>query len=48
MDEFLATVEQSAGETVSACDGWTSHDIAAHVTGIAIAVSRHLETVPAG
>jgi Mycothiol maleylpyruvate isomerase N-terminal domain len=42
-DAFLATVDQSAPEAVSACDGWTTHEVAAHVTGIAVEVIRHLE-----
>jgi hypothetical protein len=42
-DAFLVTVDQSAPEAVSACDGWTTHEVAAHVTGIAIEVIRHLE-----
>src|ERR1700750_2852387 len=40
--EFLTTVEQAAPDAVSACDGWTTHEVAAHVTGIAVEVSRHL------
>jgi hypothetical protein len=42
-DAFLATIDQTAPEAVSACDGWTAHEIAAHVTGIAVEVIRHLE-----
>jgi hypothetical protein len=42
-DAFLATVGHAAPEAVSACDGWTTHEIAAHVTGIAVEVTRHLE-----
>jgi hypothetical protein len=42
-DAFLATVDTAALEAVSACDGWTTHEIAAHVTGIAVEVVRHLE-----
>ena len=42
-DAFLATIGQTALEAVSACDGWTTHEIAAHVTGIAVEVIRHLE-----
>jgi Mycothiol maleylpyruvate isomerase N-terminal domain len=42
-DAFLATVGQAAPDSVSACDGWTTHEIAAHVTGIAVEVIRHLE-----
>src|ERR1700683_4233128 len=43
VDAFLATVGHAAPEAVSACDGWTTHEIAAHVTGIAVEVIRHLE-----
>jgi mycothiol maleylpyruvate isomerase-like protein len=42
-DAFLETVGQAAPDAVSACDGWTTHEIAAHVTGIAVEVIRHLE-----
>jgi Mycothiol maleylpyruvate isomerase N-terminal domain len=42
-DAFLATVDAAAPEAVSACEGWTTHEIAAHVTGIAVEVARHLE-----
>jgi hypothetical protein len=42
-DAFLATIDQTAPEVVSACDGWTTHEIAAHVTGIAVEVIRHLD-----
>jgi hypothetical protein len=40
---FISTVDQAAPRAVSACDGWTTHEIAAHVTGIAVEVTRHLE-----
>ncbi|MDQ6839836.1 MAG: maleylpyruvate isomerase N-terminal domain-containing protein [Actinomycetota bacterium] len=43
VDAFLATVERVAPGAVSACDGWTTHEVAAHVTGIAVEVTRHLE-----
>jgi hypothetical protein len=42
-EAFLATIEQTEPTAVSACDGWTTHEIAAHVTGIAVEVIRHLE-----
>jgi hypothetical protein len=42
-EAFLATVDATPPEAVSACEGWTTHEIAAHVTGIAVEVSRHLE-----
>jgi hypothetical protein len=40
---FISTVDQAAPQAVSACDGWTTHEIAAHVTGIAVEVIRHLD-----
>jgi hypothetical protein len=40
---FLGTIDAAAPEAVSACEGWTTHEIAAHVTGIAAEVARHLE-----
>jgi hypothetical protein len=33
----------TAPEVVSACNGWTAHEIAAHVTGNAIEIVRHLK-----
>jgi len=42
-DAFLTCVDQAAPQAVSACEGWTTHEIAAHVTGIAIEVLRHLD-----
>ena len=40
---FLATVGEASPSAVSACAGWTTHEIAAHVTGIAVEVIRHLD-----
>jgi hypothetical protein len=40
---FIATADEAAPQAVSACDGWTTHEIAAHVTGIAVEVIRHLD-----
>jgi hypothetical protein len=42
-DAFLETINDTDPHAVSACDGWTTHEIAAHVTGIAVEVTRHLE-----
>lgn len=42
-EAFLDTVDAADPDAVSACDGWTTHDIAAHVADIAVEVSRHLE-----
>ncbi len=40
---FLEAVEATDPDAVTSCDGWTAHEIAAHVTGIAVEVNRHLE-----
>jgi hypothetical protein len=40
---FLATINDTPPGVVSACDGWTAHEVAAHVTGIAVEVIRHLD-----
>jgi hypothetical protein len=42
-EAFLTAVDKTAPEAVSACAGWTAHEIAAHVAGIAVEVIRHLE-----
>jgi hypothetical protein len=42
-DAFLSTIDGTGPDALSACEGWTTHEIAAHVTGIAMEVSRHLE-----
>ena len=46
-DAFVATISQTGPEAVSACDGWTTHEIAAHVTGIAVEVNPSSRPVPA-
>ena len=40
---FLVAVNATDPGAVSACDGWTTHEIVAHVTGIAVEVGRHLD-----
>jgi Mycothiol maleylpyruvate isomerase N-terminal domain len=40
---FIDTIDRTSPQAVSACDGWTTHEIAAHVTGIAVEVFRHLD-----
>jgi Mycothiol maleylpyruvate isomerase N-terminal domain len=42
-EAFLATIDESDPGGISSCDGWTTHEIAAHVTGIAVEVNRHLD-----
>jgi uncharacterized protein (TIGR03083 family) len=40
---FLDAIDEAQPQAVSACAGWTTREIAAHVTGIAVEVGRHLE-----
>jgi hypothetical protein len=41
--EFIETISTVDPVAVSACDGWTAREIAAHVAGIAVEVNRHLD-----
>lgn len=41
-DAFLETIVSTDPGSITWCDGWTAHEIAAHVTGIAVEVNRHL------
>jgi Mycothiol maleylpyruvate isomerase N-terminal domain len=40
---FLEAIDTADPGAVSACDGWTTHEIVAHVAGIAVEVARHLD-----
>jgi hypothetical protein len=42
-EAFLCALEDLAPDVVSACDGWTVHEITAHVAATAAEVRRHLE-----
>jgi uncharacterized protein (TIGR03083 family) len=42
-EAFLATVQRIDPASVSRCEGWTAHEIVAHVAGIALEVNRHLD-----
>ena len=42
-EAFLEAVGAVAPVAVSSCAGWTTHEIAAHVAGIAVEVNRHLD-----
>jgi hypothetical protein len=42
-EAFLDALQHSAPEAVSACAGWTCHDVTAHLTAAAAEVTRHLE-----
>jgi hypothetical protein len=41
-EAFLGTLEELPPEVVSACDGWTVHEITAHLAATAAEVTRHL------
>lgn len=41
-EAFFTTIDATPPERVSACDGWTAHEIAAHVTGNAVEIIRHV------
>jgi uncharacterized protein (TIGR03083 family) len=47
-DAFLLSRQNVAPNIVSACAGWTAHEVTAHLTGIVIEVSRHLSPYLAG
>jgi hypothetical protein len=42
-EAFMTTVHESAPEAVSACPGWTTHEVVAHLAGVAVEVIGHLE-----
>jgi Mycothiol maleylpyruvate isomerase N-terminal domain len=42
-EAFLDAVGDIDPRAITSCDGWTAHDITAHVTGIAVEVNRHLD-----
>jgi len=42
-EAFLEAAGATAPDAVSSCAGWTTHEVAAHVAGIAIEVNRHLD-----
>jgi hypothetical protein len=42
-EAFLEAVGDADPSAISSCDGWTTHEVAAHVTGIAVEVNRHLD-----
>jgi len=47
-EEFLDARHRTAPEVVSACEGWTAHDVTAHLAAAAAEVTRHLEPYLAG
>ncbi len=47
-DAFLQARPRIVPTAVSACEGWTAHDVTAHLTGNAVEISRHLDAYLAG
>jgi hypothetical protein len=41
-EAFLSALQDLPPEVVSACDGWTAHEITAHLVATAAEVTRHL------
>ena len=42
-EAFLAARQHIAPDVVSACEGWTAHEVTAHLAAMAAEVTRHLE-----
>ncbi|MBW0009232.1 MAG: maleylpyruvate isomerase N-terminal domain-containing protein, partial [Pseudonocardiales bacterium] len=42
-EAFLDARQHTAPEVVSACEGWTAHEVTAHLAASAAEVTRHLE-----
>lgn len=42
-EAFLDARQSTAPEVVSACAGWTAHEVTAHLTAMAAEITRHLE-----
>lgn len=42
-EAFLDALQGSAPEVVTACDGWTTHEIVAHLVAGAVEITRHLD-----
>jgi len=42
-EAFLDARQYTAPQAVSACDGWTAHDVTAHLTAAAAEITRHLD-----
>jgi hypothetical protein len=45
---FFESAQSTDPRCLSACAGWTAHEVTAHVTGIAVEVIRHLDPFLAG
>ena len=47
-EAFLDARQYTAPEIVSACEGWTAHEVTAHLAAIAAEITRHLRPYLAG
>jgi hypothetical protein len=45
---FFSSVQVIDPRRLTACTGWTAHEVTAHVAGIAVEVNRHLDPYLAG
>lgn len=42
-EAFLEALDRTAPDVVSTCEGWTTHEVTAHMVANCVEVSRHLE-----
>lgn len=42
-EAFLDARQHTAPEVVSACEGWTAHEVTAHLAAACAEVTRHLQ-----
>ena len=47
-EAFLDARQHTAPEVVSACEGWTAHEVTAHLAAAAAEITRHLQPYLAG
>jgi hypothetical protein len=47
-EAFLDARQHTAPEVVSACEGWTAHEVTAHLAATAAEITRHLEPYSQG
>lgn len=48
VDAFLDARQHIEARAVSACPGWTAHEVTAHLVGVVVEVSAHLQPYLAG
>jgi Mycothiol maleylpyruvate isomerase N-terminal domain len=48
VDAFLTARQDIEAQAVSACDGWTAHEVTAHLVGVVVEVTAHLQPYLAG